>query len=67
VLSKNNYSLAENEILVNSSTEDEFTVESIDETPDINKFTGDLIFIDNRTSISYSDQQLIALRTTIQL
>lgn len=67
VLSKNNYALAEDEILVNTSTEDEFTVQAIDETPDINKFTGDLIFVDNRTSISYSDQQLIALRTTIQL
>lgn len=67
ISSRNNHQLVSGDILVATITNTLHTIDSIDATPDINKFTGDLIYIDNRTSVSFSDQQLVALRTTIQL
>lgn len=66
ILDKNNYELDTTDSLYNSVTTLSYDITSIDAEPDINKFSGDLLFIDNRTSISYSDQQLVTLRTTIQ-
>ena len=43
------------------------TISTVNAVPTINKFSGDMIFIDNRTKISYSDQQLISIRTVIKL
>lgn len=63
----NNYDLLEDDILNDPITDSDFTVESINFYPTINKFTGDLLFIDNRTKVSYSDQQLVTLRTVIKL
>ena len=63
----NNYDLSDSDILYDPITDSNFTIQSIDELPDINKFSGDLLFIDNRTQVSYSDQQLVTLRTTIKL
>ena len=63
----NNYSLLEDDILNDPDTNSDFTIETIDRFPTINKFTGDMLFIDNRTKVSYSDQQLVTLRTVIKL
>ena len=67
VSNKNNYALSVENIFTNTRTGSSYTIGSIDQLPDINKFSGDLLFIDNRTSVSYSDQQLVTLRTVIQL
>ena len=67
VINKNNYTLSTGSVFTNTRTESSYTIVSIDQLPDINKFSGDLLFIDNRTSVSYSDQQLVTLRTVIQL
>lgn len=62
---RTNFNLANSNVLV-SSTLTNYTVQNINEEPDINKFSGDLLYIDNRTSVSYSDNQLVTLRTIIQ-
>lgn len=63
----NNFSLTSNSILYDPSTDSSFIVRGINSSPTINKFSGDLLFIDNRTKVSYSDQQLVTLRTTFKL
>ena len=63
----NNYSLADGDVLVDQNTASSFYIEDIVNYPTINKFSGDMLYIDNRTSVSYSDQQLVTLRTTIKL
>ena len=65
--SLNNYQLAVGDVLNDAVTDTNFTIETIDRFPSINKFSGDLLFIDNRTSVSYSDQQLVTLRTVLKL
>ena len=65
--SLDNYQLAATDVLNDPVTDTNFTIQTIDRYPSINKFTGDLLFIDNRTSVSYSDQQLVTLRTVIKL
>lgn len=66
IVNKNNYPLSDLDILYDATSATQYDITSIDALPNINKFSGDLIYIDNRTSISYSDQQLVTLRTTIQ-
>jgi hypothetical protein len=63
----NNHELEANDVLTDVTTNLNYVVVSVDKTPDINKFSGDLLFIDNRTSVSYNDQQLVTLRTVIKL
>lgn len=63
----NNFNLVAGTVLVDTITNSNFTVVSVDQLPTINKFSGDLFFIDNRTKISYSDQQLVTLKTSIRL
>lgn len=65
--SLNNYELSASNSLYDANTDTTFVVTSVDNLPTINKFSGDLLFIDNRTKVSYSDQQLVTLRTTINL
>jgi hypothetical protein len=65
--SLNNYTIAYYDMLTNPATGFDYTVTSIDKTPDINKFSGEILFIDNRTSVSYSEQQLVTLRTIVKL
>lgn len=67
LIDKNNYGLTTSYQLYEANTATTYSITSIDESPDINKFTGDFLFVDNRTSVSYSDQQLVTLRTTIKL
>ena len=67
LLSKNNKALANNNVLIDLSTNNEYTVSSLDKSPAINKFSGEIIFIDNKTKISYSDQQVVTLKTVIKL
>lgn len=67
LLSKNNYNLQIFDVLNDPDTELNFTIFSIDKVPTINKLSGELIFINNRTKVSYSDQQLVAFRTVIKL
>lgn len=62
---KNNVNLANSNVLVSAALTN-YTVQNIDRVPDINKFSGDMLYIDNRTSVSYSDSQLVTLRTIIQ-
>ena len=64
---KNNYPIAANNILVDALSNTNYTITTVNNTPGINKFSGDLLFIDNRTTVSYSDQQLVTLRTIIRL
>ncbi len=63
----NNYDLQVDDILTDPLTSSDFKIEVINNLPTINKFSGDLLFIDNRTKVSYSDQQLVTLRTVIKL
>ena len=63
----NEHEIEKNDVLVNPLTGIPYTVVSIDDTPDINKFSGKLLYLDNRTSVSHSDQQLVTLRTVISL
>jgi len=63
----NNFDLTAGTVLVDPITSSNFTVVSVDRLPTINKFSGDLLFIDNRTKVSYSDQQLVTLKTSIKL
>jgi hypothetical protein len=67
VLSKNNYTLTTSSSFYKRSIDTTFTISAVNAVPTINKFSGDMIFIDNRTKISYSDQQLISIRTVIKL
>ena len=63
----NNHDIVAGTVFQESNTGSSFTVSAVDAHPTINKFSGDLLFIDNRTSISYSDQQLVTLRTTLSI
>jgi len=63
----NNSTLAAGNILYDPITNSNFTIVSVDRQPTINKFSGDLLFIDNRTSVSYGDQQIVTLKTSIKL
>ncbi len=65
--SSNNYQLSAGDVLNDPITDSNFTVQSIDRSPTINKFSGDMLFIDNRTSVSYSDNQIVTLRTVLKL
>ena len=64
---KNNYPIAADNVLVDALSNTNYTITTVDNTPGINKFSGDLLYIDNRTTVSYSDQQLVTLRTIIRL
>jgi hypothetical protein len=66
LLNKNNYELQNSDVLIDKETNQTYTVYEVDAVPEINKFSGDLIFIDNRTTISYSDKQLVTLKTIIR-
>lgn len=63
----NEHELAADDILVDPLSEIPYTIINVDETPSINKFSGQLLFTDNRTTVSYNDQQLVTLRTVIRL
>jgi len=65
--SLNEYVFAVGDVLDDPITSIDYTVSAINKYPSINKFSGDLLYIDNRTSISYSDEQLVKLRTVIKL
>ena len=64
---KNNHDIGVGDILTDETSDLDYTVVSINKNPDINKFSGDLLYIDNRTAVSYSAQQLVTLRTVIRL
>lgn len=67
LLDKNDFGLTTTNQLYESNTATTYNITTIVESPDINKFSGDFLFVDNRTSVSYSDQQLVTLRTIIKL
>lgn len=67
VLSKNNYDITTSTNFYNRDFDTTYDVSSVDASPTINKFSGEMIFIDNRTKVSYSDQQLVTIRTVIKL
>ena len=67
MVSKNNYTITTADSLYNRGNDLTYTVSTINALPTINKFSGDMIYIDNRTKISYSDQQLVTIRTVIKL
>jgi hypothetical protein len=64
---KNNYPISESDVLVDALSNTNYTITTVNSTPSINKLSGDLLYIDNRTTVSYSDQQLVTLRTIIRL
>lgn len=65
--SLNNYDIQVNDILNDVVTDSNFRVTAVNQTPTINKFSGELIYVDNRTRISYSENQLVTLRTILRL
>ena len=67
VLSKNNYTITTSSGLYNRTNDLTYSVSAVNASPTINKFSGEMIYIDNRTKVSYSDQQLITIRTVIKL
>jgi hypothetical protein len=64
---KNNHDIGVGDILTDETSDLDYTVASINKNPDINKFSGDMLYIDNRTAVSHSAQQLVTLRTVIKL
>ena len=64
---KNNHDIGIGDVLTDETSDLDYTVVTINKNPDINKFSGDLLYIDNRTSVSHSAQQLVTLRTVIKL
>ena len=64
---KNNYSIVATNVLVDALSNTNYAITAVSNTPSINKFSGDLLYIDNRTTVSYSDQQLVTLKTIIRL
>lgn len=67
VLSKNNYTITTSSGFYNRTYDLTYAVSTVNASPTINKFSGEMIYIDNRTKVSYSDQQLITIRTVIKL
>jgi hypothetical protein len=53
--------------LVESVSNTTYRLQTIDAEPEFDIFSGDILYIDNRTSVSYSEQQLVTLRTVIQV
>jgi hypothetical protein len=64
---KSAYTLNEGDVISNPTTNANYTVIGVDKLPTLDKYSGDLLYIDNRTMVSYSDQQLVTLRTVIKL
>ena len=64
---KDTHDLAVGDILLDTITDTEYTIDTINAEPTINKFSGDMLYIDNRTAVTYSAQQLVTLRTVIKL
>jgi hypothetical protein len=64
---KNNHDIGVSDVLTDETTNLDYTITSVNKNPDINKFSGDLLYIDNRTAVSHSAQQLVTLRTVIKL
>ncbi|CAB5221891.1 hypothetical protein UFOVP242_126 [uncultured Caudovirales phage] len=64
---KDTHDLAVGDELLDPTSNLTYTISVIDAEPEINKFSGDLLYIDNRTAASYSAQQLVTLRTVIKL
>lgn len=67
VQSKNNHTVGSGDVLIQETSNTAYTISIVNNVPDINKFSGDLLYIDNRTAVSYSAQQLVTLRTVIKL
>jgi len=67
VQNKNNHDVSTGDVLTDETTDLNYTITDLTISPTINKFSGDLLYIDNRTSVSYSEQQLVTLRTVIKL
>jgi hypothetical protein len=64
---KNNHDIQIGDEFTDETSNLKYLVATINNSPDINKFSGDLLFIDNRTAVSHSAQQLVTLRTVIKL
>ena len=62
----NNVNIQLGQTLTDPLTGSSYTILLVDRQPTINKFSGELLFINNRTQVSYSEQQLVTLRTTIK-
>ncbi len=67
ITNNNNHTLTTDDILVVEETNDTYQVLAIDKTPDINKFSGILMTIDNRSSTAYTEQQMVTLKSVIKL
>ena len=65
--SLNNHTLVAEDTLNDSITDKDFIVSSVIGSPDINKFSGELLYIDNRTATSFTDEQLVTLRAILKL
>lgn len=62
----NNYNLDAGTLLYDAATDTTCVVYAVDGMPDINKLSGDMLYMDNRTSVAYNENQLVTLRTVIK-
>jgi hypothetical protein len=67
IQNKNNHDVTTGDVLTDETSDLDYAITDLTISPTINKFSGDLLYIDNRTSVSYSEQQLVTLRTVIKL
>jgi hypothetical protein len=67
IQNKNNHDVTTGDVLTDETSDLDYAITALTTSPTINKFSGDLLYIDNRTSVSYSEQQLVTLRTVIKL
>ena len=66
VNSMDNHQIATGDVLVRTANpDDKYTVQT-SVLPEFDRFSGDLIFVDNRTPIYQSNAQYISLRTTLK-
>jgi hypothetical protein len=56
---------ATSDVFYNASEGSNFTVTTVT-NPDINKMTGEVLFIDNRSAFTPSDEQFVVFRTFIR-
>jgi hypothetical protein len=67
VQNKNNHDVSTGDVLTDETSNLNYTITDLTISPTINKFSGDLLYIDNRTSVCYSEIQLVTLRSVIKL
>lgn len=66
VTNKNNRTIKVTDVLIDNSSNVNYTIIEI-ENPDINKFSGEIIYIDNREKVLYNENQIVTLKTVLKI